>query len=1323
MAEISVYSGDFRKAINELDALTANQALTSAAHDEVMNKYGFDPDEFLESYEEYEQLSDEEKQEGASLWGDLPYVGGVLEKLDPLARIGGRALGEAGRGVVEFGEDIFPETTQKAKDIVGAIADKTGQYIPESIQEYADQIFDPYHGDGIYGIGEETVGHIGSYFVPMLGIAKGYKVGKGALSLNKHLRAGINNLGKITGKPGAVSRYALTGATGVTMVEDPQENIINVLTEQFPESLEFLDRVAVDPNDSRAQQRLNAFLNNLGLEVGVFGGFGLLGQAWKRSKGLRGSVIDINVLGTKPLRTLVDKPFQYSKAWFTSKRGLRDDHMDDFVKRDVQAINASQRADVVARELKSLIKKYRLNPDDVTKALAGTDMAVQRGVKNAQANQLIRKQILTNPSGTIRRDLRDLLNEMNKNVGDLSSYLAKNDRVAKDLTVAINKNGDSYLTTSYRMFDDPKFKQSVRRAIENNMDPIKGAQRYKKDIIDPTTKKIIHKRGEYNVEFMKAKSELALRDATSFLLNDLKLSKDDAIAFLRSLTGDATFAVDNVAGKIKGAGAGKLTIDQFGESLIAMAGKASAGARSSKALLKKKKIPDPLKALMGEVKDPAENYLRTFEKLSVYKSEIEFLEKVAKDLVKAGHAKKITGPYAIKGSKGAGNLDLQDLTDVGSSRLSQIFGRTPTKKDAVKNPLHNLYADPLYKKALQEGLDGMIAQSEGTLNTMYSGYTHLKIGTQWAKTVGNPLTHGRNIFGNLIFMGANGFAPIGIGSGKDALVHSIAKLGGLNNRKLAETMSRYRELGITGSDVGVGTMKRNLQKLGQDPNTYYKNSFNWKEIYKKPFRKLTQVYQLEDDIFKIMHFEKTKDYLKKAFPNKNISEIEILAARRTRDLLPNYTITPRILKKVSRAPVGDFATFAAESLRVSKNLMKYTIQDALSGNAALTGMAARRMAGMTIAGLGGDYLHNKSQILMGITDEQSEALQNTGERWEFLSNQIYLSPIKKVHGHIVVDSMPIGTLSPFAFPQAIARTLHALANNEDISKGDIKGFLSSPESKKLLFALYDKTMSPFIGSSMATDAIFDAITALREGKTIEEMGGVGQVAMETIGYPLLPGGIDFWTKRNRWQEEQRTKDVADRNKGAPAYSLWSEAHKGFNMNIPSETDWWSFMGFKTRRQDISASVPFNIGYDLNSIRSRGSKEFKDILKEKITPLKRDFDPSIVEEDIWNAYINGEEQTLKREQQLKFMVDQYLTLGLDIKDIIEAMTIGRSSYPKGAFTNTLIDVLKNRHKAYKLKPTDIDNYRKFLERRGVDLDMEKYIELFNKFDNTKIDKDK
>ena len=108
------------------------------------------------------------------------------------------------------------------------------------------------------------------------------------------------------------------------------------------------------------------------------------------------------------------------------------------------------------------------------------------------------------------------------------------------------------------------------------------------------------------------------------------------------------------------------------------------------------------------------------------------------------------------------------------------------------------------------------------------------------------------------------------------------------------------------------------------------------------------------------------------------------------------------------------------------------------------------------------------------------------------------------------------------------------------------------------------------------------------------------------------------------------------------------------------------------------------------------------------------------------YINDEEQTLKREQQLKFMVDQYLTLGLDIDDIIGALKINKSTSEGQQTIQTLVNILNNRHDAYELTKTDISNFRKFLsKRKTIDTNqlLDQLNELFFKFDRTKIDKDK
>ena len=180
------------------------------------------------------------------------------------------------------------------------------------------------------------------------------------------------------------------------------------------------------------------------------------------------------------------------------------------------------------------------------------------------------------------------------------------------------------------------------------------------------------------------------------------------------------------------------------------------------------------------------------------------------------------------------------------------------------------------------------------------------------------------------------------------------------------------------------------------------------------------------------------------------------------------------------------------------------------------------------------------------------------------------------------------------------------------------------------------------------------------------------------------------------------------------------------MNIPKETDYLSLLGFKTRRQDISASVPFNVGVDLRNIR-RGNKTFSNLLKERIPERKSFFyDQDITQKDLADAYINDEEQTLKREQQLKFMVDQYLTLGLDVQDIINSLQVNKAT-PEGKNTiQPLVNILNNRHDAYDITKTDIANFNKFLsKRKNIDVNemLDNIDELHLKFNRTKINKDK
>ena len=133
---ISINSQDFRETAQELDALAAQKLLDEEKYNKILLDRGFDKNEFKEAYVEYVETPPEELDEQAQIT--------IIPVVDPIIRTVGRAVGEAGRGIADTTEDFFPEF--KAK--VGSFLDTAGDYVPEVVKEYSDQIFNPYHGSG-----------------------------------------------------------------------------------------------------------------------------------------------------------------------------------------------------------------------------------------------------------------------------------------------------------------------------------------------------------------------------------------------------------------------------------------------------------------------------------------------------------------------------------------------------------------------------------------------------------------------------------------------------------------------------------------------------------------------------------------------------------------------------------------------------------------------------------------------------------------------------------------------------------------------------------------------------------------------------------------------------------------------------------------------------------------------------------------------------------------------------------------------------------------------------------------------------------------------
>jgi len=288
--------------------------------------------------------------------------------------------------------------------------------------------------------------------------------------------------------------------------------------------------------------------------------------------------------------------------------------------------------------------------------------------------------------------------------------------------------------------------------------------------------------------------------------------------------------------------------------------------------------------------------------------------------------------------------------------------------------------------------------------------------------------------------------------------------------------------------------------------------------------------------------------------------------------------------------------------------------------------------------------------------------------------------------------------------------------SEQLLSGDIDKTLQ-PELFKVGNALFDNLMGPFIGTSLATDALLDAATGLKQDKPF------GEVATKFIGDTLTPAGLDFYRKRKQYELELAAKDKELADKGYPSYTLFSERTKG----IPGEADYGALLGVKTRRIDIDSSVPYNMGYRLKNMNRgkalsrvmKGDLPFSVDIKKRIrekTPIALN---QINDSDFVEAKKTDEKTKLRLEQELRMYINAYRDLGYSDKDITKAMR--RLKISKEGL-QTLDAIQKNKHVPTDITKSDLENFYRGLKQKGVSFPLGKIREINKKLVGQKIDEE-
>ena len=387
------------------------------------------------------------------------------------------------------------------------------------------------------------------------------------------------------------------------------------------------------------------------------------------------------------------------------------------------------------------------------------------------------------------------------------------------------------------------------------------------------------------------------------------------------------------------------------------------GARDLTILMGRKNIAPEIRALLGENTDADVNYARTMLKMNRLIHNTRFL--------------------GVLKEKGDGNF----LFEEGDPRrppeaTAQLAGNS----SKVMEPLNGMFTTPEVKQALEDAL------GKSSLPQYLNNIIGINGAIKYGKVVLSLATQIRNFMSAPFFVMQSGtfdlrYMKLAMQTVTDQI---RAREGG--------SVEYYRDLvkkGVLYDTPNAGLLQDLLDDSQQvfaaiDDFTGYSSPAKiTKATIKRWNDNIKKVYRGSDDFWKIVAYEGTKAQLAQAKPNLSIQEVEAMAAKRTRDTVPTYSLTGKGMKALGRFPlVGSFVAFSSEIIRTSINNLKLIKSDL--NDPELRPLAYKRMVGMAVAHAWASAAASMTAALYGVDDDEEEAMRKLGSPWAENSAIAYL---------------------------------------------------------------------------------------------------------------------------------------------------------------------------------------------------------------------------------------------------------------------------------------------------------------------------------------------
>mgnify|MGYP003671211490 FL=1 len=344
---------------------------------------------------------------------------------------------------------------------------------------------------------------------------------------------------------------------------------------------------------------------------------------------------------------------------------------------------------------------------------------------------------------------------------------------------------------------------------------------------------------------------------------------------------------------------------------------------------------------------------------------------------------------------------------------------------------------------------------------------------QASKTVGNNITHERNLQSSGIIMLSNGLNPFSPKTFKAVQV-AWSAIKPTNNKAINTLYNDYLRLGITNQNAKLGDIKRLISESQKNVSGTYLDTLASKTGLKYLGRQVEKAYVAEDDIWKIAVYENELAILKKAYPKEILENLKLEAARITRNTMPTYDMIPTGFKVLRYSPVGNYFAFHAERFRNTFNSYKQAIDEIKSGNEVLKQRGYKRLgAQVTVGQTGALVVSSSSMYHTGVSKEEDTHIKNIFKQSYNGSNFLY--DIQNSSGKLLYAD-PKYT-DPSAPVNEVFTPMFEYLNTDKMTQPEFEDkFYTAASTAAVNF------VSPFIDSTILFTAIMDIFS--RDGKTV-----------------------------------------------------------------------------------------------------------------------------------------------------------------------------------------------------------------------------------------------